>query len=302
MFWMVGSVLVKGQAQSATPAPGAQKIAIPRGTTSTSRGDATGTFSDLRSMEIKQVNVNDLEMSRQRIEETIYRKPTKEEIRLLEPSARLVEKYAAFLRQPNTGIIKLNASAGCGENPNVIVAKEKCLQNPIPGAGSAFSFRTESYRLPQLSDLILSSNVLKTDGVLQQGILARIGDVALENLSLETAGMKYLIDFRPAENLMQMRENDLNFSKGVRADGFIYGMGFYVDDKNTFALRSIAYKGKVERSVSGITYNELDFDKRKDIIVGFRVVEKNAAGDITILWKILSRRDSPTIKTDTKKQ
>lgn len=268
---------------------------------SSPRGDNTRSFYDLGTLDIKQINVNDLEASRRRLEETIYRSPTKEEIRPLNPSAYLLEKYASFLRQDDTGIVKLNSNAECGINPNVIVAKENCLQNPIPGGGSAYSFRMENYRLPQLADLILLKDVLKTDGVFQQGIMVRVGDVPLENLALETAGLKYLFDFKPAENLADLRQNDAKFSKGVQDGGFLYRMGFFVDEKTTFALRSIAYKGKVERSVSGVKYNELDFDKRKDVIVAFRVVEKDAGGNITILWKILSRRNSPTLKGDHKK-
>ncbi len=54
------------------------------------------------------------------------------------------------------------------------------------------------------------------------------------------------------------------------------------------------------RSVSGIEYNEMNFDKRNDITVVFRVVEKDPNGDLTILWKEITRKTSPEIKLDAK--
>ena len=44
----------------------------------------------------------------------------------------------------------------------------------------------------------------------------------------------------------------------------------------------------------------MNYDKRNDVTVVFRVVEKDANGDLTILWKEISRKNSPEIKLDAK--
>ncbi|MGI8556203.1 MAG: hypothetical protein ACR2LT_07600 [Pyrinomonadaceae bacterium] len=263
--------------------------------------DVNNRFDNLRSLEIKQIeektiNGNPLD----EVIERVYRKPNKEELRLLAPSPELLVKYAGFLSQPETGIVRLNGNSDCAESAAVVNAKENCLPYSMPGAGTAYSFRTESYRAPHLSDLILSKNVLITDGVLQQGIMVNLGNIPLEEVSLQTKGLKYLVDFTPVSNSEDLSKFDDLLSKGVNSDGFLYRLGFYAADQTTFALRSIAYKGNVTRSFKGKSYNEMDFDKRKDVIVAFRVVEQRPDGSVTILWKVLARRNAPTLKIDEK--
>jgi hypothetical protein len=259
--------------------------------------DSNNTFDQLRSLEIQrkkeELPINNPLNELKRI---IYRKPSKEEIQIFAPSPSLFEKYALFLRQPDVGIIKLNSDSSCVENSEIVTLKEACLQYAIPGAGTAYSFRVESYRLPRLADLILSKGILKTDGVLQQGMMVNLGNISLQEVTLQTKGLKYLLDFKPVADVESLLKIDRELSKGIEADGFLYRLGFYVNDQVTFALRSIAYKGKYMRSVKGILYNELDFDKRKDILVAFSVVETDANGNITILWKMLSQGNAPTLK------
>jgi len=235
--------------------------------------------------------------------QSIYRKPDKEQTKILAPARHLVELYVDFLRQPNTGIIKLNADTQCGENAGVVVAaSENCLQYKMPGAGTAFSFRVQSYRIPRLADLVLAKDVLKTDGILQHGIIVYLGDIPLEDVTTETKGLKYLVNFEPVKTNTEFLKIDNELNNGVKADGFVYRLGFYVTDKATFALRSIAYEGNFYRSVGGVVYDEFDFDKRKDTLVVFRIVEKDANGNITILWKMLSKRNAPGLKFEKNSQ
>ena len=291
----LGNLLVIAQTEAPTPQPPDRTRSGSRTSTSVMR-ESNASFERLRALELVQTKEKASGSSLLELGDTIYRKPSKEEIGNLRPAPHMLSKYAAFLRQPNTGIVKLNADSSCFQDTDVVVAKENCLQYLIPGAGTAFSFRIENYRLPHLADLVLSNDVLKTDGVLQQGVMVKIGDVPLESVTLETGGLKYLLDFKPAADLDAFMKNDRELADGVEADGFLYRLGFYVDDQSTFALRSIAYRGEVIRVVKGIRYNEMDFDKRKDIIVAFRVIDKDSAGNITLLWKILAKNNSPVLK------
>jgi hypothetical protein len=233
----------------------------------------------------------------------LYRKPTEEELKALMPRAEDTKKYAEFLRQSDTGIIKLAADANCGENIRVIFATPKCLQYTMPGAGNSFSFRTENYRIRRLADIIYTSNSFQSAGILMHGIFVEIGNVPLENVNLQTAGLGFLTNFQPEPDPEKWQEINRKLSEGVIGDGFLYRRGVRAAENTTYVLRSVAYNGIVPRAARGMSYNEMDFDKRRDIIVAFRIVRKDPDGSVTILWKELLRKKSPKIirKNNSKK-
>lgn len=226
----------------------------------------------------------------------IYRKATKEEIGGLAVPERLLIEHADFLRGADTGIVKLNAESSCVSDDNVVMASEKCMAFKIPGAGTAFSFRSETYRIPRLADVILFDGIIKTGGVFQQVLTVDMGDVAIENVSLNTLGMKYLVSVKPVQDSDEFIKFDREIADGIQADGFLYRKAQLVKKNATFALRSIAYRGTYMRSVQGIEYDELEFDKRRDVIVVFRVVDEDAKGNVTILWKRLVDVEAPKLK------
>ena len=127
----------------------------------------------------------------------IYRKPTKNEFELLAPNKEDLKKYAQFLRQSNTGLLKLIADQGCAENTNVLDVSEVCLKYSMPGAGSSYSFRTENYRIRRLSDLTYADDSFQSLGILAHAILVNVGDIPLEQISLQTKGLKFLTEFKP---------------------------------------------------------------------------------------------------------
>lgn len=233
----------------------------------------------------------------QRLTNPIYRKATREELESIAPTSQLFEKYGSFLKQSDTGLIRLAADAGCAENTKVIVATENCLKYTMPGAGYAYSFRINNYRIPRLADIIFTDNSFQAAGVRLHGLFVNIGDVPLESVDLKTKGLKYLVDFQPETDYEKAKEIDKKLTEGVEVGGFLYRRGLYAQENTTFVLRSIAYSGKYFRAVSGITYNEFDFDKRRDIIVAFRIVEQGADGSVTILWKELANKKSPKVKS-----
>jgi hypothetical protein len=226
----------------------------------------------------------------------LYRRATKEELEAIAPKAELYKKYAAFLSQSSTGLTRLVPDSGCADNAYVIVATEDCLKYPMPGAGYSYSFRIDNYRLPSLADLIFTENSFQASGVLLHGILVNIGDVSVENVTLKTKGLKYLVNFQPITKFDDAKKVDELLAAGIVKDGFVYRRGLNAVENATFVLRSIAYDGEHYRAVQGVTYNELSFDKRKDIIVAFRIVEKGQDQSVTILWKELERKKAPKIE------
>lgn len=226
----------------------------------------------------------------------IYRRPGKAELAALPVDAELLRKYGEFLKGANTGIVKLNGESSCISDTEVIVASEKCAPFVMPGAGASFSFRTESYRLAHLADLILFNGVFQTGGILQHGMMVDAGDVPIEAASLDAKGMKFLINLRPVEDGDQFMAFETASSVGIESDGYLYRMGQRANLNSTYFLRSIAYRGTYPRVIQGVQYDEMDFDRRRDVLLAFRVVDRDTAGNITIVWKILRDEDAPKLK------
>lgn len=230
--------------------------------------------------------------------EPLYRKPTKKELAAIAPNPSLFTTYSSVLKLPDTGLVKLVPDTGCADNSKVLVVTESCLRYTMPGNGSSFSFRTESYRIPRLSDVTFTDRSFQAGGVRLHGIFVRLGDVAVEDVTQTTLGMKFLVDFMPETDFEKGKLVDEKLTEGIEADGFLYRRGLFITEKTTFALRSVAYGGKYMRSTSGVTYNEMNFDRRRDVLVVFRIVESEPNGSVTILWRRLWDRDSPDMKRE----
>lgn len=236
-----------------------------------------------------------------RLTEYLYRNPTKEELKNIAPETTDKEKYANFLKQSNTGLIRLMPDFGCNENTKIVVASDECVKYSMPGNGSAFSFRTKNYRIGRLADLLFKNNAFHAVGILSQGMLVNIGDVELEKLSLDNAGMLFINNFQPATDFKKAKLQNDELVKGVKSGEYFYRKAIAATENKTYILRSIAYTGKVFRSERGLIYNEFEFDKRIDVTVAFQVVNKHPDGSITILWKGLAKKDSPKLSGKNKK-
>ena len=227
--------------------------------------------------------------------EPIYRKPSKKDLKALSPDERDMKKYAGFLKQRNTGIFRLVPDIGCSESTKVLDVSPDCSQHKIPGAGSSYSFRVRNYRISRLGDMTYIRNSLVSKGSLVGAIFVGLGDVPLEKVSLKSPGLLLITRFTPSNNSSEAFKTAHIFAQDVKQNGFIYGRVVYAAENMTFVLRSTAYRGKQLKALAGVTYNELDFDKRRDIIVAFRIVRKDKNESITILWKELRNKKSPKL-------
>ncbi|MDH3528571.1 MAG: hypothetical protein OEQ28_03310 [Acidobacteriota bacterium] len=227
----------------------------------------------------------------------LYRKLDAQETANLEPSVLHRQKYSDLLNEKNTGLFKLIPEFGCGEDERVVDASPDCSKYQFPGTGSSYSFRLGSHRLRRLADVTYIETSLIARGVFSGAIFVELGDVPIEEVHLNTPGLRYLAEYLPVDTATEAMEAAKRFANGVSRDGFIYGRGVFVTEGNTFAMRSIAYRGKYLRSEAGVIYNELDFDKRRDVIVAFRIVGVEDDGAATIVWRILRDTKSPKLKT-----
>ncbi|CAN5382612.1 hypothetical protein BH10ACI2_BH10ACI2_24740 [soil metagenome] len=230
----------------------------------------------------------------------LYRKSNKSEQELLAPEKDDLTLYAEFLRGSNTGLTKFAADNGCADDSNIVVSTGDCILYSMPGAGNSYSFRLRDYRIAQVADLSLMKLSFVAKGDLQQGIIVRLGDVPIAGVDQKTAGLQFLRDFKPDTTVHGAAESQLRFETGVPEGGFLYQRYADVIENMTYAMRSIAYRGHLIKSVLGVNYDQMQFDSRRDITVAFRVVRRPADGSVTILWKILSDKKAPELKRDKK--
>lgn len=218
---------------------------------------------------------------------------SREQKKRLAPDAADWQRHETFLRQPKTGLIKLFPDVGCEENAAIVRADELCLSQ-IPMSGF-YSFREKEHTSDYLSDIRLKDGILITDGLLTQGILVALGDVALENISLSSGGMKFLNEFTPETQGVKALDQTKQIIRGIRAGEHTYRKALPARENMTYALRAIAYRGRFIQVLHGFPYDMLAGDDRVDITVAFRVLKKDAAGNYTLLWKELDRKDAPKI-------
>jgi hypothetical protein len=229
---------------------------------------------------------------------SLYREPTDKELESLQPAEEDRVKYAAFLRQRGTGIVRLVEDSGCGDGTRIISAATPCVQYSMPGNGAFYSFREANYRLSRLADIRFSSGNFGVAGVLRHGILTGIGDIPLEQVRLNSKGIDHLNKFAPAGKFSDAVKMGEELRKGSEKNGYYYAQEVRAVESMTYVIRSVAYRGSVYRSVGGYVYDELDFDKRVDITTAFRIIRKHDDGSITLLWKELDRKQSPVLKRE----
>ena len=275
----------------------------PKPPTPTEQAIQRGRDISNRSNELRNIEKFPVRNEKQRKEllkvmKARYRQPTDEEMKVLAPDEADAAKYKGFARKKKSGLLKLVSDSGCSATPGLVKATEECAKYTMPGAGSAYSFRERKYRLIRLSDLNFKKNAFLALGVLTHGIMVNLGDVSLEDVDLNTPGVEYISRFKTARTMNKAGEIANKLMRGMKNEGFVYGSILRTKPDSTYVLRSIAYRGEAFQKAAGIVYNELDFDKRRDILIAFRVVSFVPGESVTIIWKELKTSKSPKIKAN----
>lgn len=225
---------------------------------------------------------------------------TKEQKILLQPSTQDLFFYREFLKQPDTGLIKLFSDVDCQQNSRVLRADEECLRW-IPNS-SFYSFRREKHVSELFADVRYKNGLLISDGFLSQGIMTALGDVSLDKVSLANDELKFLTQYKPEPVSHDAADQMRKIVGGIKVGKYFYRNIWRAAENMTYAIRSIAYRGKIPYRSQGFVFNLLDTDKRKDVIVVFRVVRRNTDGSLTLLWKELDRKESPKLEFPKKKK
>lgn len=215
---------------------------------------------------------------------------TEEHKRRLYPSAEERDRFAAFLRQPRSGLVRLLPQSDCGNDPRVVAVGNACAEAvpPVPGGGSFYSFGSGDHQLARLADVWLKDGTFRV-GVAGDalGLLTVLGDVPLESVTLQTAQAAYLSQFSPPTTVADAQRHYAHSKAGFRAEGHAYGSAARVKPETTYVLRSIMYGA------------DGPFGKKRkaaDVLVSFRVVGQAQDGSVTLLWRELLRRKPPKLK------
>ena len=187
------------------------------------------------------------------------------EQQLLSPSEKDKRKYAGFLAQPDTGLIRL-------------LPRETFQERlTINGGGAYYSFVRLTHEYGFGSDIELNRGEFSVGFAgADFGFLTRLGKVALDDVTLGHAAARFLNDFVVPSSAAEVPEQDRRSRTGFEVDGFFYKSTVPIKPKNTYLLRSISYF-------------------RSDLMVAFRIVSQDDDGSVVILWKTLKKFPVPML-------
>jgi len=228
--------------------------------------------------------------------EPLYRHSTDEERTLMAADEADRNAFRDVTRDKHSGILKLIIYRGCADNVKVVDASVDCAQYTMPGAGSGYSFRFEDYRMHHISDIVFRKGRFEALGVLNHGIMVDLGDVPIDSVTDKTEGVPYLAKIKASRDFAEAADLATKLTKGIKEDGRTYASILPVQEGHTYVIRSIAYDGEALRKIGKYTYNEMDLDERRDVLVVFRVVRLTGGTEVTIVWKRLDDGKAPKLK------
>jgi hypothetical protein len=181
------------------------------------------------------------------------------------PSEEDKATYADFLRQRDTGLIRLL--------PREKFDNDKTLT--LRGGAAYYSFSRLTHEYGYGSDIELAQGYLSTGFAgADYGIMTSLGDIPLEDVTLE--GVPFLANYSPAEELPKARLEQRKWSESATADGTTYTRRLQLKKNSTYLLRSVNYD-------------------TSDVLVAFKVVRVDDDDSATILWKLLKKYPTPRL-------
>lgn len=195
-------------------------------------------------------------------------------------------RFAAFLKQPRTGIFRLHDIKNCEESEKVYNVEDPCPAHIIDKA-SAYSFSEQDYEYRLLSDIFLEKSNLRIRKIGTLSFLTNLGDVPIENLTLAASGIREMAEFVPSADKKEVIAQYRVASRGFQIGKYVYKTSRPLKENSTYAMRAITYRFE--------TPNFNVKTRRLDIIVVFRVVRAHDDGSVSVLWKELHRQDAPKL-------
>jgi hypothetical protein len=192
------------------------------------------------------------------------------EKRLLSPSEEDQAAHVDFLRQRDTGLIRLLPREKYDAD-----SSNGGIRLTTRGGGAYYSFSRLSHEYGSATDIQLEQGYLSSGFAgANYGILTSLGDVPLENVSTEMAAVQFLATHAPAADEPKARIEQRKWGEGATIEGIKYAERLPLKVDTTYVLRSIDFSSS-------------------DVLVAFRVVRVDGDGSAILLWKILNRYPVP---------
>jgi hypothetical protein len=177
--------------------------------------------------------------------------------------------FAAFLKQPQTGMIRLLPRETYVGSARDVVA--------INGGGAFYSFVLMTHEYGQGSDISLEQGQLSVGFAgADYGMLLNLGDISLDQVSNHVA-TRVLLDYTPPIKEPDVRAEFQKFWQGIELKGFNFKSRLPANVSNTYLLRSIS-------------------PNRSDIAVAFRIVRKDTDDSLILAYKVLKSFPKPTME------
>jgi hypothetical protein len=191
----------------------------------------------------------------------------------LRPSEEDRAAYAEFLRQPESGLIRLL--------PREVYDSEAYKKNnktlTIRGGGAYYSFTRLTHEYGYGSDIELDSSYVSVGFAgADYGMLTTLGDVPLDEITLEHPSVRFMSAYSVPSEEPKARLEYRRFATGTTIDGAVYKTRQPVEVRSTYLLRSINYS-------------------TADVLVAFRVVRKDTDDSVIIAWKLLKKYPKPEL-------
>jgi hypothetical protein len=180
------------------------------------------------------------------------------------------EQFAAFLSQPQTGIIRLLPRETYDGNAKRALA--------IRGGGAYYSFTRKTHEYGYGSDIELSQDQLSVGFAgADYGLLLNLGDVSLDQVASDHVATRALLDYTPPIKEAEVRGENRKLWQGIELSGFLFKGRVPAKVSNTYLLRSIS----IDNS---------------DTLTAFRVVRKDGDGSLILVFKVLKKFPVPKME------
>jgi len=180
------------------------------------------------------------------------------------------EEFAAFLNQPQTGIIRLLPRETYDGNAKRGLA--------IRGGGAYYSFVLKTHEYGRGSDIELAQGHLSVGFAgADYGMLLNLGDISLDEVASDHLATRALLDYRPPTKEAEVRAEYRKLWPGIELTAFTFKSRVPANVSNTYLLRSISIDSS-------------------DTVVAFRIVRKDTDSSLILIFKVLKSFPKPTME------
>ncbi len=205
-------------------------------------------------------------------------------------------KYAKFLKQRGTGLVRLFDAGVCGDERKPIISASIDCPYTVHGYATSFSFQTKKYTIRKRSNIHYSANrivgevfahrLLYGGSEVKLTMLTKIEGTSLDGISIDSTQIRNLLEYNPGSTFADVQEKSQELLAGITLGSTVYRNSVEIERGATFVLRSIDYNDYFSPVRNNRSYLQ---GRGKDIVVAFEIVREHSDGSISVLWKKLKQ-------------